>query len=282
MPAFQAKDFCFTLNNYTEDELLGLKRLENEERICYLVCGCERGESGTPHLQGFVQFDRKISIAGIKKLFGSDRLHLEVRRGTPEQATEYCKKENDYFEFGSIRTVGQGHRSDLTRVKTMLDEGRSLADVADEHFDAFIKYNRGFKLYLNIRVRPRNFQTQVIWLWGKTRSGKSRLAFEESDRMCNGSVCYMGDVSLTWYDPYAGERGVVLDDFDGSAPVVKLLRLLDRYPLRVPYKGSFVEFVARYVWITSNKSPRAMYDHDDQWDALEARLRESGQVIEFN
>jgi hypothetical protein len=282
MPAFQAKDFCFTLNNYTQDELCELKRLDGDERVCYLVCGEESGESGTPHLQGFVQFERKITVAGIKRLFGSTRYHVEVRRGTPEQAAEYCKKENNYFEFGSIRTHGQGHRSDLARIKASLDEGASLADIADAHFDSFIKYNRGLRLYMDIKIKQRHYQTQVIWYWGKTRSGKSRKAFEESYRLCNGSVCYLGDVSLKWFNPYAGERGVVLDDFNGTAPVVELLRLLDRYPHRVPFKGGFVEFVARYVWITSNKSPAQLYDHDDQWDALQARLRESGEVIELN
>jgi hypothetical protein len=35
--------------------------------------------------------------------------------------------------------------------------------------------------------------------------------------MCNGSVSYIADISLQWFDPYRGERGIVLDDFDGSA-----------------------------------------------------------------
>lgn len=282
MPAFQAKDFCFTLNNYTEDELLELKRLENEERIVYLVCGEEVGESGTPHLQGFVQFERKISIAGIKKLFGSTRLHVEVRRGTPEQAADYCKKENNYFEFGSIRTVGQGHRSDLARSKEILDKGGNLTDVADQCFDAFIKYNKGLQLYLDIKRPVRTWQTQVIWLWGRTGSGKSRKAFEESYSMCNGSVAYIGDTSLKWYNPYRGERGIVLDDFDGDASLPELLQLLDRYPKRVPVKGGFVEFVGYYVWITSNRSPFDMYGQFHQWEALNRRLTENGQVIEMN
>jgi hypothetical protein len=282
MPAFQAKDFCFTLNNYTQDELNDIKRLEFEDKITYLVCGEERGESGTPHLQGFVQFERKITLAGIKKLFGSDRLHLEVRRGTVEQATEYCKKENNYFEYGSMRTAGQGHRSDLARTKEILDKGGNLIDVAEQEFPTFVRFNRGLQLYLDLKRPVRTWQTQVIWLWGRTGSGKSRKAFEESYSMCNGSVAYVGDTSLKWYNPYSGERGIVLDDFNGDAPLPELLQLLDRYPKRVPVKGGFVEFVGRYVWITSNRSPSMMYGNDFQWEALNRRLNENGQVIELN
>lgn len=283
MPSFQAKDFCFTLNNYTEDELRTIRGMEFEDKITYLVCGLERGESGTPHIQGFVQFERKITIAGLKKLLGSNRIHAEVRHGTPEQAAEYCKKEGDCFEFGNLRTEGQGHRSDLARVKESLDKGMSIADVADQHFDAFVKYGKNIQLYRDLRSGHRNWPTQVIWLWGKTGSGKSRKAYEESHSMCNGSVAYIGDSSLKWFDPYRGERGAVLDDFDGSAPLPLLLRLFDRYPLRVPIKGGFVEFVGHYIWVTSNRSPDELYGAQFQFDALMRRLTPPlGQIIELN
>lgn len=283
MPGQQAKDFCFTLNNYTTDDIYKLRELENSDAVCYIICGLESGESGTPHVQGFVQLERKKTLAGVKSLLGSNRYHVEIRRGTPEQASEYCKKDGDYFEFGSIRTTGQGHRSDLARVKTMLDEGASISDIADNCFEAFLKYGKGIQLYRDIRTGHRQWPTQVIWLWGKTGSGKSRLAFEESMRMCNGSVSYIGDASLKWFDPYRGEKGVVLDDFDGSAPLPLLLRVFDRYPLRVPIKGGFVEFQARYIWVTSNRSPEELYGSDFQYDALMRRLTPPlGQIIEMN
>lgn len=283
MPGIQAKDFCFTLNNYTEEDVYRLERLNGDDSLCYLICGREQAESGTPHLQGFVQLERKKTIAGVKTYLGSNRLHVEIRRGTPEQAAEYCKKENNYFEFGTIRTHGQGHRSDLARIKEDLDRGMSISDIAGNHFETFIKYSKGIQHYMDVRTGHRNFPTQVIWIWGKTGSGKSRKVYEESMSLCNGSVAYIGDSSLKWFDPYRGERGIVLDDFDGSAPLPLLLRVFDRYPLRVPIKGGFMEFVARYVFVTSNKSPEDFYGSDFQYDALMRRLTPPlGQIIEMN
>ncbi len=94
-----------------------------------------------------------------------------------------------------------------------------------------------------------------MWIYGPTGSGKSRRAHRESEALCPGSVLWLPDQSLRWFDGYNGHKGLVLDDFTGDAELPFLLRLLDRYPLKVPIKGGFMEFVGRIVWITSNFSP---------------------------
>lgn len=275
MPGYQAKDWCFTLNNYTENDVDQLRELESNDDVVYLICGRESGESGTPHLQGFVQLRRKKTLQGAKTLLGSNTIHLERRRGTPDEAAQYCKKENNWFEHGTIeRQTGAGHRSDLAQIQESLRNGASMLDVANEHFGTFVRYNRGIALYMDLRTEPRSWRTQCIWYWGRTGSGKSRTAFEESRALCGGSVCYLGDPSLKWFDPYRGEKGIVIDDFDGTASVPVLLRLLDRYPLRVPIKGGFMECSARIVWITSNKAPEELYGNHHQFEALLRRMDE--------
>lgn len=42
----QSKYWCFTINNWTPDDVPEFKNME------YLVFGREKGEDGTPHLQG--------------------------------------------------------------------------------------------------------------------------------------------------------------------------------------------------------------------------------------
>jgi len=58
------------------------------------VFGKEVGENGTPHLQGYVQLKKKMRMAQVKK-FISSRAHLEVSRGSPEQASRYLFIEED-------------------------------------------------------------------------------------------------------------------------------------------------------------------------------------------
>lgn len=52
----------------------------------------EVGEHGTRHIQGYLECVGKKSLAQLKKLPGMERSHLEVRRGTGEQARAYCMK----------------------------------------------------------------------------------------------------------------------------------------------------------------------------------------------
>lgn len=275
MPARQSRAWCFTLNNYTEDEYGLITGALQGDDVEYGVVGREQGESGTPHLQGFVMFLRKKALGGCKRELGSARIHAEIARGTPAQAAEYCKKDGDFVEYGEVERVRtQGTRTDLARVQDLLRAGTPLSEVADQEFRTFVRYHRGIALYASLRIARRSWRTQVVWFHGPTGSGKSRRAYSESMALCNGSVSYIGDASLKWFDPYNGEKGVVLDDFDGTAPISILLRLFDRYPLRVPIKGGFVEFSARIIWITSNFTPGDLYGSQPQYEALLRRLDE--------
>jgi len=56
------------------------------------VFGEERGEQGTPHLQGAVRFGKKQRFTAVKKLFG-DQLHWSKMRDNWAINVAYCTKE---------------------------------------------------------------------------------------------------------------------------------------------------------------------------------------------
>lgn len=93
----QTRHWCFTTNNWTADHETVLERLAAE--VTYLVYGYETSDSGTPHLQGYVVFKRcrRFTEARAKLPGGS---HLEAKRGTAKEASEYCKKEGLFKEYG--------------------------------------------------------------------------------------------------------------------------------------------------------------------------------------
>lgn len=107
-----AKNWCFTLNNPTGDERTSLANLSTtaSELVAYVCVGNEVGDGGTPHCQGFVQFSRRVSLARARRLI-SNRAHFEVARGTPKEASDYCKKDGDWYEHGQIES-SQGKRND--------------------------------------------------------------------------------------------------------------------------------------------------------------------------
>lgn len=93
-----SKSWCFTLNNYTAEDVLLLDGLV--PNVCsYLVYGFEFAPTTlTPHLQGYVQFAKQYRMAAVAKLI--PRAHVIKAKGTQVQNRVYCTKSNDYKEFG--------------------------------------------------------------------------------------------------------------------------------------------------------------------------------------
>lgn len=145
-----AKDWCFTLNNPKPHHEKKIRRLD----YSYLVFQVEIGAEGTPHIQGFIQFQEKKRLSAIKKLV-SKRVHWEKRRGTPQEASHYCKKPVDdcdckhcnglerfdvFFEDGIMSQ--QGERTELQVVAdTIVEHG--LANAIQRFPVMYIKFNRG-------------------------------------------------------------------------------------------------------------------------------------------
>lgn len=278
-PQEAGKNWVFTLNNYTDEEVTALQALVPDPAR-YIVYQQEVGANGTPHLQGYIQFTKRKRLGGVKQCLGS-RAHCEPRRGTHEQARDYCTKAetrqpgSEPVELGEpVRQAGQ--RTDLDAVKQSLDAGKSLLEIADAHFEQFCRYGRAFKEYKLLRSDSnRNWHTHCTVYHGPSGTGKSSRAYQEAGpdafwlrKPQNGSV---------WWDGYNGQEHVVIDEFYGWLPRDLMQRLCDRYPMHVDTKGGAVPFLARRIWVTSNQSP-------DQWwriglGAMERRLNgDSGHV----
>jgi len=139
--------------------------------------------------------------------------------------------------------------------------------LADQHFGAWVRYNRAFGEYKRIRTDPRDFKTEVQVIVGPTGTGKSTYAAAQEDP-------YFKQNS-GWWDGYDGQTTVVLDDFYGWLKYDDMLRLMDRYPLLVQTKGGQRQFLARKLLITSNSLPRSWYSkiYEVQKNALPAFIR---------
>lgn len=250
-PPPRGRYWCFTINNPTEDEESRLHTLVTDnEDVTYVGWGKEVGESGTPHFQGYLELAGKLRLGGVKLLAGFGRAHLELRKGTQEEAVTYCKKDGEYTEYGSLVQSRRGKRNDLEAVKELIDEGATDGDVADAHFGTFVRYHRGLAAYKRAKYQKKSRDVKVFVLWGAPGVGKTRWVFERHPDVWIGS-----DPTLTWFDGYQGEEVVLLDDFRGDANPAFVLRLLDRYPLLVPVKGGYVPWRATTIYITSNVAP---------------------------
>nr|UTS94177.1 replication-associated protein [Porcine circovirus 4] len=255
MAGHPVKRYCFTLNNYTEEEEKKIKEFLTSENCEYAVVGKEVGENGTPHLQGFVNLKKKMRFHPFKKAIG-ERSHIEQARGTDCDNKKYCSKGGDLLlEVGE--PSAQGKRSDLKAAVAALNAGSSMSEVAREFPSVFIRYGRGLRDYVITAGlgKSREWKTEVHVIVGIPGVGKSRHVQEK------GGADLFWKPRDKWWDGYNGQSHVVLDDYYGWLPYDDLLRLMDRYPLHVETKGGSIEFVAKTMWITSNKQIKDWYDY---------------------
>lgn len=267
----RAKRWVFTVNNYTEEHVeLYSTLVEENDDVLYLGFGKEEGaQNGTPHLQGLVVLKRRLRRRQLTQLL--PHAHVEVMRGSFEQAKEYCQKDGEFEEYGVAPLAGQGQRTDLIALKRSLDENINMRAVADEHFSPFLKYQRGINAYRLLKAPMRNWQPSVIVYWGRTGAGKTRAVM---DNLVSPEDCYVHPGGQ-WFDGYDSHPIVLFDDYGGSEfKLTYLLKLLDRYPMRVPVKGGFVSWVPHEIYITSNRGPLLWYEnaHEEHNSAMQRRF----------
>lgn len=97
----RARGWCFTLNNYSDEEFCALKNFGHSNTVKFII-GKEVGSEGTPHLQGYYYFKNPREFKSVKSL--NERLHIEKAKGNPQQNFKYCSKEGNYvsnFDQGS-------------------------------------------------------------------------------------------------------------------------------------------------------------------------------------
>lgn len=90
----RSRAWCFTMFQYTDDDIERLKEFASSERVVRCVVGREHTKDGRPHLQGYVRLEQPARLAYWKTLL--PKAHFEVRRSHEEApASSYCKKEGD-------------------------------------------------------------------------------------------------------------------------------------------------------------------------------------------
>lgn len=220
-------------------------------------------------MQIYIELPQRIRAARARELFPG--AHIEARRGSAAEASDYCRKDGDFEEYGTISNPAQGRRVDLEALHTDLQEKKSLAQISDDHFGSFLRYERSIRSYINMRVPDRQYPPTVVVYWGATGLGKTRAIYDNLPSLDN-LFLYPGS---GWFDGYVDQPIALFDDFSGSEFKINyLLKLLDRYPIKVPVKGSFVHWQPREIYLTSNLDPRNWYSgaHPEHVEALFRRF----------
>jgi len=241
--------------------------------------------TGKLHYQGYCYYENQVRFGTVKQFlvdWGFNNAHIERANGSASDNIRYCSKDESrapggiFYEFGD-RPV-QGKRSDLEKIADLIEAGESLHDIAIQNPGTYMKFHSGIKaMNALMKCKPRSptEAPTVYWWFGPTGVGKSRKAFEDYPD------AYVMMNSM-WWDGYEGEKTVIIDDYRPSlCTFQELLRILDRYPMRVQMKGSSCELSATHFVISTTQRPEVLW-YGRTAEALNQLLRRITHIVEFS
>lgn len=278
----QSKYWVFTINNPKPD----YADVHGAKKWSYMVIGKEVGDEGTPHLQGFIEYETRTRFSTVKKQL--PRAHIEPMYGTTTEAINYCKKDGDWEEYGQVppentRAGGaSGGKAKMERYKSAI----SLAKKGDfdkmetDHPDMY--WNNYHTMKRIAMDNPKKVEKldklDNEWIYGAPGLGKSWAAREENPG-------YYIKSHNKWWLGYRGEDVVIIDDIsphEGQFMGEHLKQWADIYPVPTETKGDGMVIRPKKIVITSNYSIEEIWGHDPVLvEALKRRFKERHIVNPF-
>jgi hypothetical protein len=259
------KNWCFTLNNPNPNWKTEMEAMDPY----YLIVGQEVAPTtGTPHLQGFVQFKKSMRLKAVTKLIPG--AHLEIAKGSAKQNIQYCTKTDpNPFTLGTPpKSKGDGNKIRWDEAKQAAQEGR-FEDIPAELQWRF--YRTMKEMAKDNMEKPEPLDSVCgIWIYGKTGTGKTHsVVTQHPDR-------YIKPINK-WWDGYQNEEVIHIDELSPEhskwiAPYLK--KWADKWPFDAEVKGGSLQLRPKKIIVTSNYSMDEMdFNHAD-FPALARRFKQ--------
>ncbi len=137
-PKAPCDDWCFTLNNYDDDDLKMWERIFEDVRHG-LVTKEIAPTTGTPHLQGRVVFKRGYRFSQLQKQGWAD----DWGKTKCQQDSLYMIKKNSVIFLD--KKPNQGKRSDLDACIAMAAAGATQKELYTAHPGTMVRYSKGIR-----------------------------------------------------------------------------------------------------------------------------------------
>lgn len=275
-----SRNYCFTYFKLPENMTDYCDKISKLKKFRYLIAQLEEcPSSGRKHIQGYMEFTNKQSIKEIQKIMPS--IHLEKRKGTRDQARDYCRKTEtrlgEPYELGTFKTT-QGKRKDIDRIKEAYEEGKTLPEIVMNIATNFQSIRIAEKLleYKQVKRNPQK-PPKVLWYYGETGTGKTKKVYDDYK-----TEDIYESTTFKWWNGYYQQKVILIDDMRKDyCKFHQLLRLLDRYPLQVQTKGGHAQINSSVIIITSAYHPKDLYNTREDVKQLIRRITEIKQFGDY-
>lgn len=282
--SFDGMDFCFTVFGISGEwvQCEGLRGILARCSLRYVIFGRETcPETGRKHLQGFAQFrnqleDPAAAFRAIQRQLGADcqPIHFEPRRGSVQQAQEYCRKEGNYVEYGNLRDSGN---DDIIEA---IEQGTPIKELIKGHPNLKMKVRQVRDLYAlfapKVVARP---PVRAYVLWGLSGTGKTTLV----DRFFGEDVYHIADNNTGSFQNYSGEKCLCFDGFDPSIWTLGAIEpLVKNFQKTVNIKNGVAECKWEFVFFTGQYPPQVWWPLQMNRSAVISRIVKVWEVNSFD
>ena len=276
------------------------------DTLYWCMCDEEGDECETLHTHVFIYRTGAFTARQINNLFPN--CHRETCHGTCAENRAYVFKDGEkfnkqpdghyhyvdksgkehdginfsdtFFEFGKCPEEHQGKSTGSMLVLEMIKDGASNMEVLNalpSYFEKLDKLDRVRSLYRDQQFANSWRDLHVVYIFGKTGTGKTRFVME--------TYGYENVYRVTDYkhpfDTYDGQDVILFEEFRGGIKHGDMLNYLDGYPLLLPCRYFNRQACYTKVYINSNIPPDVQYLGVDD-ASRQAFFRRIHEVMEYD
>lgn len=257
----RSRAWCFTLNNYSNEDILFFSDTLDTEKYAFQE---EVGENNTPHLQGIVYFKNARTFHQLKQLHG--RAHWEKTKSIKDSFT-YCTNANKRAPQGQVYSKG------FTVKKT-------LKLISEENFYPYQKE------ILNICMQEPD-ERYIYWFWEPNGNvGKTAIIKYLLNRFKNTAYYISGGKAAdicSQINDFDADIELFLVNFprtsEGFVSYNGIEQVKDGLTSSGKYKGGFKLFNPPHVLIMANFPPDTSTLSSDRWKIYE--IDNNKQLTEY-
>lgn len=263
-----------------------------DNKAQHYVYGREKGESGTPHLQGHVYFKHAKTLKSVVKILPG--CHVSITRMLQE-AIAYCRKDGDVVEWGTApadqEKKGEGGPKGAKDGAKGGKMEKDLWTVALQHCKAgewekvppritITHYGNLKQIHgdaVSLLCRSFDHDNRVFyWFWGPAGAGKSRTARDMCGQFVGTRLFSKNASSGKWFNGM--EKGmalILLEDVhpeQGKDLSTQLKLWCDRYPFTAEWKGGAQKINFAGGFVTSNYALGQVIANSEDFAAIKRRV----------